>query len=343
MLCSITFQVTKSSTELWNGLKQEWQQCADLPKKCCATSVAELDGKIYVAVTGNRDCYNPLVYDPFKDEWSVLPKLPYENFSLVVLLNKKQLLAIGGVDENHQVSNKVFAWDEDNQKWTTPYPNMPTARYHSSSISHGSVVIVAGGMTSKNPQIITGVVEVLHTASKSSKSHWTMVERLPYVVSKAIPFIVNDNLHIAVGCNNEEESTCNIVTASLQDLLQSSSKKPVVKSGKVWNKLPDMPYSSWSINYYQGRLIIFNGDRKVEQSELTHRSVWKVFPLIHLYNLDTMAWDYVAEDFHDYKLGRSVHLEKNKIFFIGGLTGSLTAGIEDNMVKTCSLLMLTPK
>ena len=303
-----------------------------------------MDGKLYVAVTGNKDCYDPLVYDPCKNEWSVLPKLLHENFSLVVVHNKKQLLAIGGLDENHQVSSKVFAWDKDNKKWTTPYPNMPTARYHSSSISHGSAVIVAGGITSGNSQSKTGVVEVLHITSKSSKSYWTEAERLPYVISEAIPFIVNDNLHIAVGCNNEGENTCNIISASLQDLLEScSKKKPVIKSGRVWNKLPDMPYSSWSINYYRGRLIIFNGDRKVKQSELKRGPVWKVFPLIHLYNLDTMAWDYVADDFHDYKLGRSVHLEKNKIFFIGGLTGSLTAGIQDDMVTTCTLLTLTPK
>ena len=302
-----------------------------------------MDGKIYVAVTGNKDCYDPLVYDPCKNEWSVLPKLPHENFSLVVVHNKKQLLAIGGLDENHQVSNKVFAWDKDNKKWTTPYPNMPTARYHSSSISHGSAVIVAGGIMSRNPQIMTGVVEVLHITSKSSESHWTVAERLPYVISEAIPFIVNDNLHIAVGCNNEGESTCNILTASLQDLLESTGKKSVAKSGRVWNKLPDMPYSSWSINYYRGRLMIFNGDRRFEQSGSLHRSVRKVFKLIHLYNLDTIAWDYVADDFHDYKLGRSVHLEKNKIFFIGGLTGSLTAGIQDDMVTTCTLLTLTPK
>ena len=26
-----------------------------------------------------------------------------------------------------KVSNKVFLWNEENKKWTTPYPNMPTA------------------------------------------------------------------------------------------------------------------------------------------------------------------------------------------------------------------------
>ena len=116
--------------------------------KCWATSVAELDGKVYVAFQGVDTHYvDPFVYDSHKDKWSLLPVLPHARFCLVAVPYKKQLLAIGGVSGG-KISNKVFAWDEVNQKWTAPYPNMPTARYHSSGISHGSAVIVAGGITS---------------------------------------------------------------------------------------------------------------------------------------------------------------------------------------------------
>ena len=108
--------------------------------------------------------------------------------------------------------------------------------------------------------------------------------------------------------------------------------------GKVWHKLPDMPYSSWSINHYQGRLIVFNGDRKVEQSKLTCKSTWKVFQQIHLYNLDKMSWDCVGDDFHDYKLGKFVHIGKNKIFFIGSMTGgNFTVCRGDDIIKTSLL------
>ena len=341
-------QVNKSSTDFWNNLKLIWQQCANLPMKCYATSVAELDGKVYIAVTGNKGCYfDPLVYDSSKDCWSELPKLPHGGFSLVAVLHKKQLLAIGGMDDRHNISNKVFAWDEQNRKWSTPYPNMPTARYYSSSISHGSTVIVAGGVTCSHPQtMMTGVVEVLHIKERDSRfsksSCWSVVERLPHVTRETVPLIIDDNLLIAAGCNDNDEGTCSIVTASLSELLQSGNKKTM--DGKAWHKLPDMPYSSWSINHYQGRLIVFNGDRKVEQSKLTCKSTWKVFQQIHLYNLDKMSWDCVGDDFHDYKLGKSVHIGKNKIFFIGGMTGgNFTVCRGDDIIKTCSLLTLTSK
>ena len=113
---------------------------------------------------------------------------------------------------------------------------------------------------------MTGVVEVLHITersswfSKSYSSQWSVVEQLPHVTQKAIPLIVGDNLYIAEGYDNEG-STCNIVTASLPELIQSGAKRTT--SGKVWHKLPDMPSCPWSITHY---LIIFNGDRKVAPS-----------------------------------------------------------------------------
>ena len=62
----------------------------------------------------------------------------------------------------NEITNKVFLWDEKNNKWTTPYPNMPTARCRCSSISHGSTVIVAGGVPCRHPFTMTRAVEVLY-------------------------------------------------------------------------------------------------------------------------------------------------------------------------------------
>ena len=334
------FQVSKSSSDFWNCLKLTWKKCADLPVKCCATSVAELDGIAYVAVSRNNShLYSPLVYDPYKDEWSVLPNLPHVYYSLVAVPYKKQLLAIGGLTRNGEVSNNVFAWDEDNKRWTTPYPNMPTARYLCSCISHGSSVIVAGGVTYQYPWQVTGAVEVLHLKEHEglfSKSQWSIVQQLPHAVITAVPLIIDDKLYIVSGFNNDNQGTRNIVTASLPELLQSSDKK----TGNVWHKLPDMPYTSWAITY-QGRLIILNGDHMIEQSKVG-KSVWKLAQQSYLYNPNTKSWDYVGHDLHHYKLGKSVCIGENKIFFIGGDTVTFDH-CKNDMVKTCSILTFTLK
>ena len=196
----VSFQVSKSSSDFWNNLKLTWKKCADLPVKCGPVSVAELDGKVYVTVTGNYDY--PLMYDSYKDEWSLLPKLPHGWFSLVAVPHKNQLLAIGGLTSNKEVSNKVFAWDNNNKRWITPYPNMPTARFKSSCASHGSSVIVAGGVLCRYPLQLTGAVEVLHISehkSLFSKSQWNIVQQLPHVVCTAVPLIIDDKLYIVSG------------------------------------------------------------------------------------------------------------------------------------------------
>ena len=108
------FQVNKSSSDFWNSLKLTWQQCADLPLKCCALSVAELDGKVYAAISDSKYAHHdPLMYDSSKDQCSSLPELRYGNFSLVTVPDRKQLLAIGGSVNNNgviEVSNKVFLY-----------------------------------------------------------------------------------------------------------------------------------------------------------------------------------------------------------------------------------------
>ena len=342
----MNFQVNKSSSDFWNNLKVTWQQCADLPGKCWALSVAELDGKVYVSGQFGRGGHTaPLMYDSNKDQWSTLSALPYVFFSLVTVIEKQQLLAIGGAINNNGVveySNKVFLWDEKYNKWLTPYPNMPTARWNCSSISHGLAVIVAGGTTYQNPSTITRSVEVLHINDNNlHDSYWSVVEQLPHVVYQAIPLIVDDKLYITVGYDTSPgPSTCNVVTASLPELLQSSNNN--TSSSQVWSKLPDMPYSSCSINHYQGHLITFTGYRIVEQPD-EDKPVCELIPLIHIYNPDTKTWDCVGDISIGYLLGVSVHISENKILFIGGLTGTHTIGKDDDIMTTCSILTLTPQ
>ena len=342
----MNFQVNKSSSDFWNNLKVTWQLCADIPGKCWVDSVAELDGKVYVSGYSGRGVYLfPFMYDSNKDQWSTLPELPYGRFSLVTVTEKKQLLAIGGAIKNNGVvefSNKVFLSDEKYNKWLTPYPNMPTARHDCSSISHGLTVIVAGGTTCHNPPTITRSVEVLHINDNNlHDSYWSVVEQLPHVVWNAIPLIVNDKLYITQGYDtNPGSSTCNVVTASLPELLQSSNNN--TSSSQVWSKLPDMPYSSHSINHYQGHLITFTGGHKVERPD-EDKPVYELVPLIHIYNPDTKTWDCVGDIPIGYLLGMSVHIRENKILFIGGLTGTHDTREDDNIMTTCSILTLTPQ
>jgi len=301
---------------------------------------------VYIAIT---DTICPLKYDFNSNCWSALSNLSSVRFSLAAVSSKKQVLAFGGikVDDDDTVteamSDAVFLWDEENKEWLNGvYPNMPTARCRMSSVSHGSAVIVAGGIACRRPLTMTRAVEVLHiNDSCLSDSYWSVVDQLPYATFEAIPLIVNDNVYICVG--SDDLSTCyasrSIVTASLTELIQSSGSS-AVGTGQVWNKLPDMPYPSDSITHYQGRLITFCGVDLVENPD-EDKPAYQLVPLIHIYNPDTKSWDCVGDFPPGYYLGSSVHVTEDKILFIGGLTGTYNIGETQDLMTTCSLVTFT--
>ena len=340
MLQYFLFQSSKSSKEFWSTLKLTWQQCADLPGRRWVTSVADLDGKVYVSVMDGDCSYtDPFVYDTTNDVWTLLPPLPCAKFSLVAVHNMGHLLAVGGFSRCHDVltmSDKVYLWD-GKTSWVTPYPSMPTGRCMSSVASYHFAVIVAGGISCFNPYTMTRAVEVLHIDSENTaNSFWSVVERLPHVVCDAVPLIIDENIYVAIGTDNEQgASTLSIVTASLPKLLQSSNASG---DGQVWEKLPDMPCGSFSINHYHGQLITFTGDRLVEKSD-EDKAIYELVPLIHIYNPDTKSWDYVGCVSQGYYLGRSVHIKENKILFIGGMSGKHDL-YDDDLVPTCIILTI---
>ena len=158
---------------------------------------------------------------------------------------------------------------------------------------------------------------------------------------EAIPLIIDERLYIAGGHGEDGRSKCKIVTASLPALLQSSNNNNT-DINQVWSKLPDIPYSSPSINHHQGYLIAFSGDHLIEQTDKDH-SVWESVSDIHLYNPDNKVWDCVGEVPYNFTSGMSTQLSSNKILFIGGLTGMHVTNSVADLVTTCWMLTITPK
>lgn len=155
-----------------------------MPTKRWITSIAELDGIVFTTVMDGTASYSdPFVYDFNEDSWAIMPNLPCARFCLVVVHDLKQLLAVGGFSKCNgvlEISNRVYFWDVEKGIWTTPYPNMPTARCICSGIGHESSVIVAGGTTCLDSMTNTNAVEILNiNRNQLSDSYWSTVEQLP--------------------------------------------------------------------------------------------------------------------------------------------------------------------
>lgn len=316
-----------------------------MPGKRWVSSIAELNNKVYVAVEDSNGSYiEPLVYDLVRDRWALLPSLPCGKFSLVAVYNTQQLLAIGGCakrDGTITLFSSVFLWN-GTDSWLTTYPDMLTKRCLCASGAYQSVVIVAGGMTSYNPYTLTRAVEILHIDDRSpSYCQWSVVERLPHVVCNPVPLLVDNQLYIATGTDNEAGfTTVSVVAASLPELLQSSNDPD--SAGQIWNKLSDMPYCSDSINHYQGHLITFTGDYLIEHPD-DDDPVYKLSPHIYMYNPDTRSWDYMGDVPNAYYMGRLVHVSENRIIFIGGMSGKHDASNDNDLVGTCTMLKMCKK
>ena len=54
------------------------------------------------------------------------------------------------------------------------------------------------------------------------------------------------------------------MAAFLPDLYYRAVKRTLAVHGQVWDKLPDMPYSSLSINHYQDSVNTLGGSYEVE-------------------------------------------------------------------------------
>ena len=330
-------------------MKPNWKKCTDLPEKCWVTSVTVLNEKVYMAMINEEGRSSPIpyVYDFKQDKGpDPLRSLPFLHFCLVTVHNKNCILAIGGVNGD-EMSNKVYTWNGND--WSNEYPDMPTARSRASSICYESSVIVAGGITKAKPLTITKAVEVL----KIDDKEWYVVDQLPHIVYSAIPLIIGDTVYLGVGYDGhikvteakqddsicKDDSTCNIIKASLPDLLKSDNQNTISKS--IWIKLPDMPYSSWSINHYKNHLIAFTGDSLVLPTE-KYDVVCQNVPLIYIYNSRTFSWDCVDDlsGTIDFYLGRSIHVNENTILFMGGITGRHEN--TDDVVTACYTLTFEP-
>lgn len=114
-------------------------------------------------LAGNdSDACTVLVYNIKSDEWSCLPKYRYKRFAMTVI--NSSLTVVGGRDPStNKMTNQLAAFSPMSQRWTYPYPPMPTPREQPAVSTYDIWLVVAGGSRDGRP---LGTVEVLNTFTK---------------------------------------------------------------------------------------------------------------------------------------------------------------------------------
>ena len=173
----------------------KWTQLADVPAPLHAANVAVQHHKIYV--TGDSPVEDTMhqvyVYDINTDQWSYLP--PSGHYYGIPHIIGGKLVIIGGrFSATKKRTNKISTFNEDNQTWTSYYPDLLSARSKPGVVSHLEHVIVAGGDKGDDTPVTQDDIEIFNWIENS---HWRKVFiNLPVPMYGFKPTISDDHMII---------------------------------------------------------------------------------------------------------------------------------------------------
>ena len=97
-------------------------------------------------------------------QWSKLPNAPQYWCKTVVVSG--QLTLLGGHEAgSRKLTNQLHTWVEDEGKWLTLYPSMPTKRFRPGVVCYHSTVVVVGGLAEDETTVLS-TVETMNTAAR---------------------------------------------------------------------------------------------------------------------------------------------------------------------------------
>lgn len=226
--------------------------------------------KIYVggghADNNDQNC-TIQVYDMDGDTWTTLPKYRCRWFAMTVISN--QLTLVGGKNiSSPQSTDKLAVYEPSSQKWTYPYPPMPTPRHRPAVIMYGIWLLVAGGRAGGRD---LATVELLNTSTKQ----WL-------ATSPPLP----------TSCGNISSTTdldyWYLITArkqvfrvSLRDIVSKSA------TSKVWTHLHDTPLENSAAITFRGSLLAVGGSHDTRTCTSSKD--------IYLYQPESKRWTKAGE------------------------------------------------
>ena len=230
-------------------------------------------GKVYVGggTTDKEDDHTVMVYEQGVG-WRTLPRYRYQQFAMTVL--QDQLTLVGGLESStDKRTNQIAVWDT--QRWTYPYPPMPTPRSQSAVATYMKWLVVAGGDVN---EISITTVEIMDATDKQ----WFTATPLPVgcrcmtsaIVAEECYFFGGFTGQLMTGKPNKQVFHVSIPAITSQAASQSAIT-PV-----QWHTLPDTPLACSAALALHGSLLAVGGRHRPRDSSSA----------IHLYQPETGQW-----------------------------------------------------
>ena len=194
--------------------------------------------------------------------WRTLPRYQYRRFAMAVL--QDQLTLVGGFELfTGKRTNQLAVWDA--QRWTHPYPPMPTPRSQSAVATYMKWLVVAGGA---DHEISITTVEIMNATDKQ----WFTATPLPMGCCDMTPAIVGDECYFIGGFTHQPNKQVFHVSIPA---ITSQAASPV-----QWHTLPDTPLGCSTALALHGSLLAVGGRHGPRDSSSA----------IHLYKPESGQW-----------------------------------------------------
>ena len=252
-----------------------------------------LNGKVYV---GGGKCTQMgvvMVYDPQKDEWTLLPFYSNDYFGMAIL--KGQLLLIGGRHSKAlKTTNQLSMWDDKSLQWQSSFlPLMPTPRC-SMSVAHNDWwIVVAGGRNDKHKML--SKVEIFNV----SVGEWFEVDPLPQSAEKMTAAIVGNKVVLLGGAGDTQGFHKEVFCLSLDN-----------PTFTLWRRLQSTPFKCFTALAYNGALLAIGGEGGTKSS------------VIYIYRPREKCWIKAGDLPTDRVRCACAILPSGEIFIAGGASSS---------------------
>ena len=261
-------------------------------------------------------------YDPASGTWTVLPKVPVELFSIASL--NEQLVVVGGLDEGSRSTAKaktIYAWDSQNEKWTTPFGN-PSLRLGVSRPGCGNYkhyLIVAGGFSSR---MFTPTVDILDTR----EGKWYSASPLPETGDIFGTVIIGEMLYLLLHQEGKIVVPSRLILGTSMLALIKQAKSGANDGSSVWKQLPDVLHYVSTI-FSIGNMLLTIGEWPVGTTITPLEPITMKLPTtqvnadIHIFNPYTRLWLKVGELPEMMVRCACTMLPSGRLLVAGGSTG----------------------
>lgn len=296
LLAGLIVGTMLSAASVGFAAEGEWVRKADMPTPRFGSSIAEVDGKLFVIGGSQSDdrLATVEVYDPAADNWTPRADMPTARKNTAAAVVNGIIYVFGGTDSIECAClTTTEAYDPNSNVWTTKHA-MPTSRYGLAAVPINGKIYVIGGWVGG---AMTSAVEVYDPVTDT----WEDKAPLPRASGHFGAAGFNGKIYVFGGADVD-----NVIrdTREYDPVTDRWTTKAAMPTGRAFP----------SATMVDGKIYVLGGNLL---------GSWPVFPVtrqVDVYDPVTNTWE-PGVPMPTAKSGLVAATVKGKLYAIGGHTG----------------------